>query len=216
VTDTGVGIADDKKEDIFKRFGQADDFYFKNAMGTGLGLAISKDLVEIMGGKIWFKSKLMKGTTFYFTTPYNPIENTGHVEPKIVVPESDTDLQDKIILIAEDEEMNYIFFYELFSIKKIAVDWVKNGQEAVDKISGDNHYDLILMDIKMPIMDGVEAMQKIKKLNKKVPPIIAQTAFAISEEKEKYLSLGFDDYISKPINIDELFTKVNKWMARDI
>jgi two-component system sensor histidine kinase/response regulator len=213
VKDTGVGISDDKKGVIFKRFGQADDFFFKNAMGTGLGLAISKNLIEIMGGRIWVESKLDIGTTFYFSLPYKPINDTDYIEPKIIIPEMDSDFHNKRILIAEDEEINFIFFNELFSIKKIEADWAKNGQEAVDKLSGENNYDLVLMDIKMPIMDGIEAMRKIKQLNKKTPPVIAQTAFALIEEKEKYLELGFYDYISKPINIDELFIKLRKWLA---
>jgi two-component system sensor histidine kinase/response regulator len=213
VKDTGVGISDDKKDVIFKRFGQADDFFFKNAMGTGLGLAISKNLVEIMGGKIWLESELNVGTTFYFSLPFKPMNDTIYIEPKIIVPEMDSDFHNKRILIAEDEEINFIFFHELFSIKKIEVDWAKNGQEALEKLSGENHYDLVLMDIKMPIMDGIEALGKIKQLNKKIPPVIAQTAFALIEEKEKYLELGFYDYISKPIKIDELFIKLRKWLA---
>lgn len=213
VKDTGIGIPEDKKAIIFERFGQANDLFFKNAKGTGLGLAISKNLVEMMGGKIWVESDINIGTTFYFTIPYTPISYTNPIEPKIIIPEVAVDLSNKTILIVEDEEINYIFFYELLSTKKIKTTWVRNGQEALKLLSGNNNYDLILMDIMMPIMDGVEAMQKIKQLNKKTPPIIAQTAFAMIEEKEKYLALGFDDYIAKPINIKELFAKLHKWLS---
>ena len=213
VKDTGIGISNDKKEIIFERFGQADDLFFKNAKGTGLGLAISKNLIEVMGGHIWLESELNVGTTFYFSLPYQLISENIIIESKIVSPNSESSLHNKRILIAEDEEINFVYFNELFSLKKIQSDWVKNGQEALDKLSSENNYDLVFMDIKMPVMDGVEAMQKIKQLNRKTPPIIAQTAFALIEEKENYLALGFDDYISKPINIDELFIMLYKWLS---
>jgi len=213
VKDTGVGIPADKQDIIFERFGQADDVNFKNQKGTGLGLAISKNLIEIMGGKIWLESEMQKGSKFYFSLPYIPITKEESNETKIVLPFTQSNFEGKRVLIAEDEETNYIFFEELLSTKKIITEWVKNGQEAVDRIASDNNFDLVLMDIKMPVMNGVEAMRKIKQLEKTLPPIIAQTAFALAEEQEKYLCLGFDDYISKPIDIESLFQLLRKWMA---
>lgn len=213
VKDSGVGISAEKQKLIFERFGQADDLHFKNAKGTGLGLTISKNLIEIMGGKIWLESQLEVGTTFFFSLPFQPVADNVESETQIVVPTCVSVLEGKNILVVEDEEANYIFFHELLSIKKISTEWVKNGQEAVDRMAKENNFDLILMDIKMPIMNGVDAMQRIKQLPKKTPPVIAQTAFALIEEKEKYISLGFDDYIAKPINIDALFALLLKWIV---
>ena len=214
VKDTGVGIPNDKQQLIFERFGQVlDSNFYINQKGTGLGLAISSNLVKLLGGKMWVVSELGKGSTFYFTLPYNHIE-----EPAISENSSDTTEEHitlysgKTILIAEDEEINYLYFKQVFKHTNASLIWAKNGIEAIEAVKNNPDVSIVLMDCKMPQMDGYTATIEIKKLNPGLP-VIAQTAFAMADEEEKSVQAGCDGYISKPIRVKELFDLLNRYFS---
>jgi PAS domain S-box-containing protein len=213
VKDTGIGIPKDKQNLIFERFGQVTDTnnYYINQKGTGLGLAISSNLAKLLGGKMWLDSIQDEGSTFYFTIPYNMVENPAITNEFNYSTNGPINLQDKTIMIAEDEEINYLYFQELLKGSGVKLIWVKNGIEAIDLVKQNNNISLILMDCKMPQMDGYTATAEIKKLYKDIP-IIAQTAFAMADEHDKSLQAGCDGYISKPINSRELFQIIVKYL----
>ena len=206
VKDTGIGIGNDKHELIFKRFVQADDTIQINYGGTGLGLSICKGLVEIMGGKIWVESELGKGSTFYFTIPKikpilensteNYLSQKNHITNEIIV------------LIAEDQEPNYLYLLELLSDFDCSVILAKNGVEAVNYCFNNKSISIVLMDIKMPVMDGYSAAKNIKEMRPDLP-IIAQTAYATKQDFIKYNHI-FDDYLTKPYSADKLAEIINK------
>jgi PAS domain S-box-containing protein len=212
VKDTGVGMPADKLELIFKRFGQIEQKDNKNQSGTGLGLTISKKLTELLGGEMWVESVEGEGSTFYFTLPYNPELNIADEYGASANGGTGT-LEGKKILVAEDEDMNIIYMEEVLSDTKAEVLWAKNGEEAV-KIAKENpNIDLILMDIKMPVMDGYTATKKIREFNKDVI-IIAQTAYALTGEKEKTIAAGCNYYITKPIEIKILMNTLSGFLNR--
>ena len=205
VKDTGIGISKDRQEAIFERFIQADIEDKMAYQGAGLGLSISKAYIEMLGGKIWVESEKGKGSTFYFTLPYI-FETKKVIVPKLekqpsqIVPSSN-----KLkILIAEDEEISQEYIN--IAVRKWGKEIinVQNGIEAVEACRKNPDIDLVLMDILMPKMNGHEATKQIRKFNKDVI-IIAQTAYALSGDKEKAIAAGCNDYIAKPIKNKELF-----------
>lgn len=215
IKDTGVGIAEEKLSHIFNKFYQIDGTIRRKYSGTGLGLTIVKELAHILGGKIEVKSELKKGSTFSFSFPYRSIEEK--VE-EIVPDKEQTKLKPKIkgkakkdinILIAEDDDFNY-YIIDRF-LKDYTTTRAKDGKDVLEKIEK-TKYDLILMDIQMPEMDGLTATRKIREKNKDLP-IIALTAKAMQGDEEKCLSAGCTDYISKPITPDELRMKVDRYTA---
>ena len=214
VKDTGIGIHKDRHQAIFDRFVQAD-IEDKSALeGTGLGLSISKSYVEMLGGKIRVESREGIGTQFYFTIPYNPKPEEKTIakdnKPRQIIENRILDLK---VLIAEDVESADMYLTVI--LKKICKEILhsKTGIEAVD-ICRDNHdIDLVLMDIKMPEMNGYEATRKIREFNKDVV-IIAQTAYALYGDNEKALEAGCNDYISKPIKRNELLMMIEKLFAK--
>ncbi len=201
VKDTGMGISHDKQKYVFQRFWREN----KDDSGTGIGLQICKEIIEQMGGTIGVKSDGEgKGSTFWFTLPISDIpaeaRSEGEVPEEETVPQDDSD-EMPVLLIAEDNESNYMLYEALFDDSfKIVHAW--NGEEAVELASKFNP-DLILMDISMPVMDGYKATELIRETGSKVP-IIAVTAYAFSTDKEKIMKEGFNAYISKPINAEEL------------
>ena len=204
VKDTGIGIKTELQEKIFERFQQADFSITKKYGGTGLGLAISKGLVELLGGKIWVESEIDKGSTFYFTIPYHPINEIETIEKS-------KKQYLKTILVAEDEVFNFLLIEQLLKNLGLKIIHAKDGQETVEICKSNPNIDLILMDIKMPIMDGHEAAKQIKKLRPDLP-IIAQSAYALENEKEKFSGDCFDEYITKPIDVKELKSKFKKFI----
>ena len=191
VTDTGCGIPANKKDSIFGRFVKLNSF----AQGTGLGLSICRTIIEHMNGTIGVESEEGKGSTFWFTIPYQPARLS---EKKAEEFQPITVQKDKLtILIAEDNESNYRLFQSILR-KEYSLIHAWDGQEAIEKFK-EHQPQIILMDINMPRMDGYEATKEIRKLSADVP-IIAITAFAYASDEQRVLENGFDGYMSKPIN----------------
>ena len=211
VSDTGIGIAKEAQNFIFEQFRQVEESFTRKFGGTGLGLAISKGFVELLGGKIWLESNLGNGSTFYFTIPHK--KTTYKKDKKTFIaafnPAKNILWEQKTILIAEDEEINIIYLREILTGIKANLLIARNGQEAVDLYTEHPETNLILMDIKMPVLNGFDALKEIKKHNTNIP-IIAQTAYAMSEDEELSIKAGFDGYISKPIKRDQLLNVLVK------
>ncbi|NOU16949.1 MAG: PAS domain-containing protein [Bacteroidales bacterium] len=214
VKDTGVGIDPQMQTMIFERFRQVEDVTDKRFGGTGLGLSISKGIVNLLGGSIWVESKLGVGTTFYFTLPLQIYQNVDINKELRVIEgkEHRPDWRNKVILIAEDEEVNYIFIKEILSLTGAIILWAKDGSQAVDLVNKIKKIDLVLMDIKMPVMNGYAASMEIRQINPKLP-IIAQTAYAFIEDRQKAEAAGCNDYLTKPINKNELYTILEKYLG---
>jgi signal transduction histidine kinase/CheY-like chemotaxis protein len=203
ISDTGIGIPADRQEAIFERFVQADLSDRMAHQGAGLGLAITKSYVEMLGGKIRVESIEGKGSTFYFTLPYNFEDVKTTQVLKTPVDKKINHKGDYIILIAEDDSVSEtLISYTINSYAKEIIK-VQNGADAVNICRSRNDIDIILMDIKMPRMDGYEATKRIRKFNERVI-IAAVTAYGLRGDREKALESGCNYYISKPLQIDEL------------
>ncbi len=209
VKDTGIGISKENYERIFDRFTQIDLKLTRGFEGAGLGLAICKGLVEKFGGKIWVESELDKGSTFYFTIPFHPAEDLDIEQIESL--EKDSDQQNKVILIAEDDFTSYLYLCRVLKDDKYKILYAENGKTAVQMIKDNPQIDLVLLDIRMPIMDGSEAIELIKKIRPELP-VIAQTAYAFKEEKDKILELGCDDYLTKPISQKVLLKALERFI----
>jgi len=206
VKDTGIGIPNDKLDFIFKRFNKLEESTTQLYRGAGIGLTITKKIVNLLGGEIWVESTLGKGSQFYFTLPNYPVL---HNEKEDVVENiKKINWQDKIILIAEDVDASYIYIKELLEETGVKLLHAKNGKEAVNYCKSNPKINIILMDIKMPVMDGYEAINIIKKLKPDIP-IIAQTAYAMADDEQKVKNAGADDYLTKPIEETILISKIN-------
>ena len=206
VKDTGIGVPESSKSLVFERFRQLDIGVDRQFEGLGLGLPIAKGLVTQLGGTIEFNSLENKGTTVTFKLPYRSREDSSSEEDITQLP---NDMSDKTILVAEDDESNYLLVNELLINAKIM--HAGNGSRAVEICKDSDHIDLVLMDIKMPVMDGMEAMKKIKELKPDLP-VIALTAYAYADDKSRFLEAGFDEYLSKPVSQKELIDVVEKYI----
>ncbi len=203
VLDTGIGISRSNQHCVFDAFKQADKTITDEYGGAGLGLAISKGIVNLMGGDIWFESGHGNGTIFYFTIPYKkPKKN---IKTNNIVDESI--LRGKSILVVDDEPINFAFLKTLLVNVGAKAYYASNGQDAVDFCKVNKYLDLVLMDIKMPIMNGIDAAIQIKLFWPDLP-IIAQTAYASDDDRHKAMRNGFNDFITKPIKKQELLRKV--------
>lgn len=213
VSDTGIGIPKNRQKAVFERFIQADIDDKMAIQGAGLGLSISKAFIEMLGGNIWLNSELGKGSTFYFTIPYiNRVdENTGN--KNIVIDNEIVSHLKKIkILIAEDDQISKLFINKVVQPFSKEILNVSNGAEVIAACSNNPDIDLILMDIKMPKMDGYEATQEIRKFNNDVI-IIAQSAYGLSSDIQKAIDIGCNDHISKPIDKHKFLTLLQKYFA---
>jgi len=204
IKDTGYGIPADRQQAIFDRFVQADIADIRAYQGAGLGLSITKAYVEMLGGTIGLKSKLGQGSEFYFTIPLEYIKSEKIIVQPVNQTAPSNSEEEGTILIAEDDNINFLLFQKIMKSKNYNIIRAENGQEAVTICLSNPNIDLVLMDIKMPVMDGYEAFEKISPIRPNLP-IIAQTAFSSNEDKEKIFKLGFTDYITKPINRERLF-----------
>ncbi len=214
VKDTGQGMPKEKLDVIFERFGQIEQKGDKNQQGTGLGLAISKKLVELLGGKMWVESEEGKGSTFFFTLPYDPELNTAdEYGASGSSDDAEITLNGKKIMVAEDEEMNRMLMSEILAETGAEIIWAEDGGQAVEIAKSRTDIDLILMDIKMPVMDGYEATRAIREFNKDII-IIAQTAYALSDEKEKTIKAGCNYYLTKPLNISLLMKVLGGFLKK--
>ncbi len=211
VKDTGIGIPKDKQSEIFQRFNKIETDKSKLYRGTGLGLTITQNLIERLGGTIRVESEPDKGSTFYFTLPLELAETSEDESITKYVIANHKSWKDKTILIAEDEESNYKFLEMFLTNKGINLLHAENGYEAIEICRGNEHIDLILMDIKMPGMNGLEATSRIKKLRPEIP-IIIQTAYAMQNDEKESMEAGCDDYIAKPIKKERLISLLEKWI----
>lgn len=212
VKDTGMGIAPENKAVIFERFRQVESDDKQIYGGNGLGLSISKALVEKLGGNISVDSIIGKGSTFYFTIPFNKSNNTPRPEKPTIKLQRHVDWAEKTILIAVDEAFNYAYLKEVLLITKVKLIHAWNGKEAFEQICQLNNISLVLMDIKMPVMDGYESLKLIKQFKPGLP-VIAQTSHALSQDRNLALKAGFDDYISKPISAESLVEIVSTYLS---
>ncbi len=200
VKDQGIGIPKERLQAIFDKFTQAD-IEDKNAMeGSGLGLTVAKAYVELLGGTIWVHSTENRGTTFYFTIPFTVRESDMNDKTTPVISIKSNKPK---ILIAEDEPFTKDYLTIILQNMSSEILYVDNGLDAVTICRKNPDIDLVLMDIKMPVMNGYEATREIRKFNNEIF-IIAQTAYALASDREKALEAGCNDYISKPINREEL------------
>jgi PAS domain S-box-containing protein len=210
VSDTGIGIEENQIDKIFDRFYQVQHSLDRNYEGTGIGLSITKSYVEIMGGSIWVMSELSKGSTFNFT-----ISSANDIPD--VMNTSDTEFssllqKDFIVLLAEDDENNYQLIKRFLNFSNFILHRVKNGLEAVQFVESGQKPDIILMDIRMPVMDGYDASKKIKKLLPEIP-IIAQTALIMN--REKILNSGCSNILTKPFGKKDLLSILRSYLVKD-
>ncbi len=211
VKDTGIGLSRDLQKRIFGRVAEEDTPAGKTE-ASGLGLTIAKNLIRLMGGKIWVESELGQGSTFFFTVPFEEVPDTFHQmapEEEFVIPSYTW--KDKVILIVEDDEVNFKFLEAVLQDTAVTILHARNGIQAVELCKSISKIDLVLMDIKMPEMDGFQATRLIREFNRKMP-IIAQTAFVLENELNKCLDAGCNDQITKPIEIKEFFEKVDGYL----
>jgi len=207
VTDSGIGISKEAQDKLFVSFSQVDASTVRRFGGTGLGLAISKSLTELMGGKIWVESEEGKGSTFFFALNIEKAESREAASKKGLIVDSNMAIEHPLkILMAEDNQINQLVAKKTLERKLgYSIDIVKNGREALEKLSS-HKYDVVLMDCLMPEMDGYEATRKIKENPGKYnnPRVVALTASALKEDRDKCLEVGMDDFLSKPLNIKEI------------
>lgn len=210
VKDTGIGIPKDKQDIIFEAFRQADDSHTRKHGGVGLGLAICKELAPLLGGELKVESEVGKGSTFCFSLPYVQVDVPIEDKADKIIP-TIPDFSNNTILIAEDMESNFLFLNRLITLTKAKIIWVQNGVDAVTSVKEHPEIDLVLMDIRMPGMNGYEATKQIKFLRPELI-VVAQTAYALAKDKDEALDAGCDDYIAKPIRKNDLFTIISKYL----
>ena len=221
VKDTGIGIKEEDLKKIFNKFQRVDEKKNKSIEGTGLGMAITKELLDLIGGSIAVESTYGKGSTF--TVSFEQVISTVSIANKKVVVEEESkyDFSDKNILVVDDNNLNLKLASKLFKRYNCEIQTVKSGFECLDLIEKGNKYDIIFLDDVMPVMLGSETVTRLKRIEGFKTPVVSLTANAIEGVKEKYLSLGFDDYLAKPIEkskLEDILVKflVNKTEAKSI
>jgi PAS domain S-box-containing protein len=210
VSDTGIGIHPNMHKLIFERFRQVDESFSRSYGGTGLGLTICKGLLQLMGGKIWLKSDGRNGSTFYFSLPLYLYNKEETVIP--VVTEKEFNWEGRNILIVEDDPSSYEFLYEILSEKNCKIRYAANAKEALS-IFAQYPFDLILLDIQLPEVDGYQIARQIRQINTSIP-IIAQTAHAMSDDRQKCIASGCNEYVTKPIQVDHLLETIDSYFLK--
>jgi two-component system, sensor histidine kinase and response regulator len=210
VKDTGVGISDEFKNRIFKGFNQENEELTRGFEGVGLGLGISKGLVDLMGGNIWYNSTKGKGSEFYFSIPLKIVNSEpGGSESELIKP------KDKIkskILVVEDDDINYYLIYFLLSNQNVELLHASDGLQAIEKFNENPDISVVLMDLKLPGLNGFDVTKKIKSINAQVP-IIAVTSYSGIDDSQKALQAGCSDFIIKPVNKTVLFDVIGKYIS---
>jgi PAS domain S-box-containing protein len=222
VADTGIGIAPDQQEKIFNAFEQAESGITRKFGGTGLGLVITKRIIELMGGKIWVESELGKGARFIFTIKLkcNEKDSTSQSEvdeiDSVITKELYEKLKEKKLLVVEDLEINREILISLLDNTGLIIETAENGEEALDMVASDpQKFDLIFMDVQMPVMDGLEATRQIRalpELSERKLPIIAMTANVFQEDIENCYAAGMDDHIGKPLEMAKVLMKLYEYL----
>jgi PAS domain S-box-containing protein len=215
VTDTGIGISAENLKKLFSAFQQLDNSTSKNYGGTGLGLAISREFCKMMEGEIGVESEEGKGSTFWFTvrlaigdaSKASSIQQAGRFDITGTLKEVHAR-----ILLVDDNATNRKVASQILMKAGCLVETATSGQEAINRLSQDTDFDLVLMDIQMPEMDGMETTRRLKKSFIELPPIVAMTAYAMKEDRERFLAAGMDDYLAKPIRAQQLIQMVGKWV----
>ncbi|GAB3569886.1 hypothetical protein GCM10027578_25160 [Spirosoma luteolum] len=212
VADTGIGMEESFTKNLFQKFRQEDESVTRKFGGTGLGLSICKQLVELMGGSLQVQSRKGVGTTFSFIISFR--KGTTENLPSRQEENTDTSLlRGKRVLVADDNEMNRLVASTILRHYEVIIEEAQNGLEAIEKLK-EQPVDLVLMDVQMPVMDGVEATREIRTSIGPDLPIIALTAFAIKGDSEKFTSSGMNDYLSKPFDENQLLAVVAKWLPK--
>jgi CheY-like chemotaxis protein len=212
VKDTGKGIANDKLDVIFEPFIQENISNTRGHEGNGLGLSLAKGMVELLGGKIWVESQKGVGSTFFFEIPFK----IGEVRQDIKVetaPKAKITNNKHLVLIAEDDEMNFIYLKTLLARMDCIYLHAYNGLETVDLCKQHPEISLVLMDIKMPVLNGIEATRYIREFRPELP-IIASTAYAQTGDEQRFIDAGCNGYLAKPIKKDDLIMLLNKYLNR--
>ncbi|WP_321279030.1 cache domain-containing protein [Marinifilum fragile] len=209
VEDTGIGISPEKQKIIFSRFRQADDSHARRYGGTGLGLSISKKLAELLNGDMWVESTENIGSSFFVSIPYL-IDDNSNTAPikKIHKNGVSKDLTGKKILIVDDYNVNITLIKQMLQSTGVSMSSTDNGRTAIEEC-GSSHFDLVLLDLQMPDLNGYDTLKLIKKNNPEIK-IVAQTAYALANEKEQIMNSGFDGYIAKPIIKKNLLSLINE------
>ena len=208
VKDTGSGISKEAQTRIFESFVQEELLHTRGYEGSGLGLSIAQGLVRLLGGELRVESEKGAGSTFFFTLPREETETV--IIAKTEGKQKAGLVENQVILIAEDEESNLVYFQTILSKTAVTVLSANNGEEAVDVCRAHPEISLVLMDLKMPVMDGLEATRAIKTFRENLP-IIAITAFAMSGDEKRALDAGCDDYLSKPVTREALLEKLKQF-----
>lgn len=208
VADTGIGIPDDKQDLIFERFEQLDNSFMRQQGGTGLGLAISRRIIQLMGGHISVSSEPGKGSRFNFTVNFKQQQDTLQLIPTMDAEQAVTDPACKAVLLAEDNKVNQLLVQKMLAPFNIQPVIAENGHDVLQLLE-QQHFDLVLMDVQMPLMDGITATRLIRKNLGKQIPVIGLTAYVQPVEIEKCYAAGMNEYIPKPIN-EQLFLTVLK------
>lgn len=211
VKDTGIGIPYEKQKLIFERFSQVEDGHSRNYKGAGLGLPISKGFIDLMDGEIWVESEPGMGAIFYFTIPYKPTVDNLQGGFKKQVP-AKYNWKNKKILLVEDEEYSQNFMQTIILPYGVKMLYADNGFEAINQVNQNADIDLILMDIRLPMLDGIEATRQIRETGFK-GPILAQTANALPDDKKLCLAAGCDEFIVKPISRVEFLKVMNNYLS---
>lgn len=213
VRDTGIGVAKDKQEMIFDRFRQVDETINSEFGGTGLGLAISRHLVTLLGGEIWVESELNQGSTFNFYLPLQKnvtadaiIDNAYGEKPNEVI-----DLSGRKILVAEDDSANFLYIKSYLKRSKSEIIWAKDGEQLIKLYRADPKIDLILVDLRMPVLNGIDATRMIRKTNPDLP-VIALTASAMEDDMQKSIEAGCNACLTKPVPIEQLTAILKKYL----
>jgi signal transduction histidine kinase/CheY-like chemotaxis protein len=211
VKDTGIGLSKEQQKNIFNRFAE-EEIVTRKYEGSGLGLTLSKHLVRLMGGRIWVDSEPGKGANFQFAIPFELATSESYDYSSVEEEHLPAyNWKDKVILIVEDDEINFRFLEAILHDTDTQILHATTGFQAVELCKSLNKIDLVLMDIKLPEMDGFEATRQIRQFNKRIP-IVSQTAFAMEIDREKCLAVGCNDSITKPIDIKEFLEKINLFL----